>query len=119
MTLVHPNLAPGLRAGKRTQQRRAEIRQHIKDGAFGFDDLEWHTALNEPAVGTVPVHTFVGWIPRIGQGQAIRADGVINRIMKDAGVARTRTCRELTDRQRRALVNELRLYCARVGWRKA
>lgn len=90
--------AKALEKAALARQKRAEIKQLLKNGSLSLGDL-YEKAENDPIVAGIKVSAVLSSLPRVGKVKS-------KRIMDDLGIADNRRLRGLGERQRAALLEE-------------
>ncbi len=90
--------AKALEKAALARQKRAEIKQLLKNGSLSLGDL-YEKAENDPIVAGIKVSAVLSSLPRVGKVKS-------KRIMEELGIADNRRLRGLGDRQRAALLEE-------------
>lgn len=90
--------AKALEKAALARQKRAEIKQLLKNGSLSLGDL-YKKAENDPIVAGIKVSAVLSSLPRVGKVKS-------KRIMDDLGIADNRRLRGLGERQRAALLEE-------------
>lgn len=90
--------AKALEKAALARQKRAEIKQLLKNGSLSLSDL-YEKAEGDPIVAGIKVSAVLSSLPKVGKVKS-------KRIMDDLGIADNRRLRGLGDRQRAALLEE-------------
>lgn len=90
--------AKALEKAALARQKRAEIKQLLKNGSLSLGDL-YEKAENDPIVAGIKVSAVLSSLPKVGKVKS-------KRIMDELGIADNRRLRGLGDRQRAALLEE-------------
>lgn len=90
--------AKALEKAAMARQKRAEVKQLLKNGSLSLSDL-YEKADSDPIVAGTKVSAVLSSMPKVGKVKA-------KRIMEDLGIAENRRLRGLGDRQRAALLEE-------------